>query len=125
MRWWLVGDIYRFFFLDDYACAWTYCFTQINLSFKRWRSELKKKYFTQRTEDWERYWHLDERADGVDFFALCDYWDTAEAQEQAEIARRNRNAPRSYEHHGDRILTGWSPNYADEVKKAQNRDLAN
>ena len=70
----------RFFFLDDYACAWTYCFTQINLSFKRWRSELKKKYFTQRTEDWERYWHLDERADGVDFFALCDYWDTAEAQ---------------------------------------------
>ncbi|XP_020266460.1 uncharacterized protein LOC109846710 [Asparagus officinalis] len=148
MRWWLVGDIYRFFFLDDYACAWTYCFTQINLSFKRWRSELKKKYFTQRTEDWERYWHLDERVDGVDFFALCDYWDTAEAQEQAEIARRNRNAPRSYEHHGgsrsfsqhyhqlalegrgelghfaDRILTGWSPNYADEVKKAQNRDLA-
>ncbi|XP_020271992.1 uncharacterized protein LOC109847160 [Asparagus officinalis] len=63
--------ICRFFFLDDYARAWTYCFTQINLSFKRWRFELKKKYFIQRTEDWERYWHLDERVDGVDFFALC------------------------------------------------------
>ncbi|XP_020271015.1 uncharacterized protein LOC109846204 [Asparagus officinalis] len=141
-------DALRFFFLDDYACAWTYCFTQINLSFKRWRFELKKKYFIQRTKDCERYWHLDERVDGVDFFALYDYWDTAEIQDQAETARRNRNAPRSYEHHGgsrsfsqhyhqlalegrgelghfaDRILTGWSPNYADEVKKAQNRDLA-
>ena len=70
----------RFFFLDDNICAWTYCFGQINLSFKRWRFEVKKKYFVQITEDWERYWHLDTRVDGVDFFALCSYWDTAEIQ---------------------------------------------
>ncbi|XP_020272283.1 uncharacterized protein LOC109847466 [Asparagus officinalis] len=93
--------ICRFFFLDDNICAWTYCFGQINVSFKRWRFEVKKKYFVQITEDWERYWHLDTRVDGVDFFALCSYWDTAEIQAQAEIARRNRNAPRNYEHHGD------------------------
>ncbi|XP_020243030.1 uncharacterized protein LOC109821260 [Asparagus officinalis] len=28
--------ICRFFFLDDNICAWTYCFGQINVSFKRW-----------------------------------------------------------------------------------------
>ena len=70
----------RFFFLDDNVGVWTYYFTQINLSFKIWRFEVKKKYFLQITEDWERFWHLDERVDGVDFFTLCDYWDTAEIQ---------------------------------------------
>ncbi|XP_020263139.1 uncharacterized protein LOC109839118 [Asparagus officinalis] len=69
-------------------------------------------------------------------------------QGQAETVRRNRNAPRSYEHHGgsrsfsqhyhqlalegrgdlghfaDCILTSWSPKYADEEKKAPIRDLA-
>ncbi|XP_020246836.1 uncharacterized protein LOC109824618 [Asparagus officinalis] len=47
--------ICRFFFLDDNICAWTYCFGQINLSFKRWWFEVKKKYFVQITEDWERF----------------------------------------------------------------------
>ncbi|XP_020268033.1 uncharacterized protein LOC109843508 [Asparagus officinalis] len=92
--------ICRFFFLDNNICAWTYCFAQINLSFKRWRLQVKKKYFVQITEDWERFWHLDERVDGVDFFVLCDYWDTAVIQAQAKIVRRNRNMPRSYEYHG-------------------------
>ncbi|XP_020250155.1 uncharacterized protein LOC109827561 [Asparagus officinalis] len=101
-----IDALVRFFFLDNNICAWTF------------------------------------------FFTLCDYWDTTKIQAQAEIARRNRNAPRSYENHGssrsfsqhyhqlelegrgdlrhfvDRILTPWSPNYADEEKKAKNKDLA-
>ena len=123
----------------DHANAWKYCFKRIQDVLVQWRNELKTKNWKRYAEDWERYWHLDNRVDPVQFFGMCMLWESPEGkvisylscnifcapqmyftyfinlQVIAEIASKNTKVDRIYYHH-----TGSKPysQHAHELELA-------
>ncbi|XP_020265080.1 uncharacterized protein LOC109840742 isoform X2 [Asparagus officinalis] len=116
-------DLEKYFVMDGNPNAWSYVFTdKIPKMVQEFKWLLKKLYFEKYQNDWERFWYLDPRADGLHFAALCYYWETDSAKKKSDICKANRDKHEMEHHSGSAsfsqlLYKNKRPMRVDEIVK--------
>lgn len=67
--------------MDEYLDAAKYVFKdKVPNMVRDFRRDIKEKFFIKKTEDWDRYYHLDPRVDWNQFTHLLFHWEKDETK---------------------------------------------